>query len=451
MSRQESVESSANSQTQTWSCGKIALVVAMLVYAVNIGALMSLQAPFYPMEATKKGATPSEYGFSFGITNLVAFIVSPLIARYGSKIGMLNLCTMGFCINAICCICFGLLAYAEHKTVFLGFSYLIRGVMGLSDVCSYNSAVGLMMGLFPGKDSTVFATSETLISLGYSLGPAIGSGLYTVGGFSLPFFVLGSCILVLTVVTLSLLKCQKNNESCSNPQSVGNDRSNNVVGPDREITFRNIFTSFTFVNPFVDNFVVNCAITFLESMLGPQMAAEPIKATQGQIGINFLVGAVAYMVASFTGGLICDKIKQPTLLSMLGNSLMLVGLIVIGPIPALTSFIQPTLIYLRGVYSMIMLGYASIAVTTFCRAHKALARQGFEMGEKGNLMVTGLWSATFYLGTFVGPTLAGVLVDNFGFKLTTMIYSTLFVGTLGLNLVEIIYHKISKRRQRESP
>ena len=134
--------------------------------------------------------------------------------------------------------------------------------MGLSDVCSYNSAVGLMMGLFPGKDSTVFATSETLISLGYSLGmvceiiihsikkkycfefqgPAIGSGLYTVGGFSLPFFVLGSCILVLTVVTLSLLKCQKNNESCSNPQSVGNDRSNNVVGPDKEITFRNIFT-----------------------------------------------------------------------------------------------------------------------------------------------------------------------------------------------------------------
>ena len=63
----------------------------------------------------------------------------------------------------------------------------------------------------------------------------------------------------------------------------------------------------------------------------------------------------------------------------------------------------------------------------------------------------GLWSATFYLGTFVGPTLAGVLVDNFGFKLTTMIYSTLFVGTLGLNLVEIIYHKISKRRHRESP
>ena len=50
--------------------------------------------------------------------------------------------------------------------------------------------------------------------------------------------------------------------------------------------------------------MVNCAITFLESMLGPQMAAEPIKATQGQIGINFLVGAVAYMVASFTGGLV---------------------------------------------------------------------------------------------------------------------------------------------------
>ena len=79
----------------------------------------------------------------------------------------------------------------------------------------------------------------------------------------------------------------------------------NMTTTSSKITVLNFpFQSFTFVNPFVDNFVVNCAITFLESMLGPQMAAEPINATQGQIGINFLVGAVAYMVASFTGGLV---------------------------------------------------------------------------------------------------------------------------------------------------
>ena len=39
---------------------KVPLVVIMFLYAINVGALMSLQAPFYPLEAQKKGATPAE-------------------------------------------------------------------------------------------------------------------------------------------------------------------------------------------------------------------------------------------------------------------------------------------------------------------------------------------------------------------------------------------------------
>ena len=42
---------------------KVSLVVIMFLYAINVGALMSLQAPFYPLEAQKKGATPAEVKF----------------------------------------------------------------------------------------------------------------------------------------------------------------------------------------------------------------------------------------------------------------------------------------------------------------------------------------------------------------------------------------------------
>ena len=77
-----------------------------------------------------------KYGFSFGITNLAAFIVSPISAKYGSKIGVLKLCTLGFYINAASCICFGFLTYTQNKATFIGLSYLLRLVLELLNACS---------------------------------------------------------------------------------------------------------------------------------------------------------------------------------------------------------------------------------------------------------------------------------------------------------------------------
>lgn len=51
------------------------------------GLLISLIPPFYPMEAEGKGATPSQYGFVFGIANLAAFISAPIFGRWGPIVG----------------------------------------------------------------------------------------------------------------------------------------------------------------------------------------------------------------------------------------------------------------------------------------------------------------------------------------------------------------------------
>ena len=67
-----------------------------------------------------------QYGFAFGITNLAAFIASPLCAKYGDKIGAGRLITIGFYLNALSGIAFGFLIYADTKELFLGFSYILR-------------------------------------------------------------------------------------------------------------------------------------------------------------------------------------------------------------------------------------------------------------------------------------------------------------------------------------
>ena len=68
-------------------CDYIKLSINFSILYISLGLLLSLQPPFYPSEAEKMGATPSEYGFAFGIANLSLFLFSPLFGKYGPMIG----------------------------------------------------------------------------------------------------------------------------------------------------------------------------------------------------------------------------------------------------------------------------------------------------------------------------------------------------------------------------
>ena len=48
---------------------------------------------------------------------------------------------------------------------------------------------------FPDKVATMFATLEAFFGVGLIFGPSIGGVLYQVGGYTLPFAVLGSILI----------------------------------------------------------------------------------------------------------------------------------------------------------------------------------------------------------------------------------------------------------------
>ena len=89
---------------------------------------MSLQPPFYPSEAERKGATPSQYGFVYGTLSLAAFIFAPIIGRYGGKVGSKVLFNIGAFTQGLVGILFGFLDFVETTTSFLCLSYTFRFV-----------------------------------------------------------------------------------------------------------------------------------------------------------------------------------------------------------------------------------------------------------------------------------------------------------------------------------
>lgn len=58
---------------------------------------------------------------------------------------------------------------------------------------------------FPNNVATTFASLETFFGLGLIVGPMVGGALYSVGGYFLPFVVLGSVLFITALLTILIL------------------------------------------------------------------------------------------------------------------------------------------------------------------------------------------------------------------------------------------------------
>ena len=55
-------------------------------------------------------------------------------------------------------------------------------------------------------------------------------------------------------------------------------------------------------------------------------------------------------------------------------------------------------------------------------------------------MSLGMWSASFYIGNFIGPTVAGFLVEAYGFEWTTIVFFGLYAFILVVDICELTYN-----------
>ena len=51
-----------------------------------------------------------------------------------------------------------------------------------------------------------------------------------------------------------------------------------------------------------------------------------------------------------------------------------------------------------------------------------------------------MWSSSFYFGNFVGPTVAGIVVENVGFRSTTLLFFSLYIFITIIDSCELVYY-----------
>ena len=85
-------------------------------------------------------------------------------------------------------------------------------------------------------------------------------------------------------------------------------------------------------------------------------------------------------------------------------------------------------------------------VSTYGRAHRAALKKGFIDDMDTYLLISNTWSSSFFLGNFLGPTLAGFTVEYLGFRATTLGFVIAYAVVLFIDVVELV-HTIRLNRQ----
>ncbi len=104
---------------------------------------------------------------------------------------------------------------------------------------------------------------------------------------------------------------------------------------------------------------------------------------------------------------------------------MTIAFLFVGPAPFLPFVPSVRLIQMTTTLSGI--GIGAMIVSTFQRVLRTAKQYGFQDNMTTNLVISGLWTASFHLGNFAGPTLAGFLVDNWHFRGASFVYCCSYV------------------------
>lgn len=375
---------------------------------------MSIMAPFFPREAAEKGLSNTMSGFVFGFYALVMFISSPIFGKILPILGAKFLFLSGVILTGTCNILFGLLEYVDDCTLFSVLCFLIRGFEAVGASAFSTASYVFVVHAFPGKIGSVLGILETFVGLGMSVGPAVGGLLYSLGGFELPFFVLGVSMVAIVPLNAYLLPPVTDFVVSTGGGSIKKLLKVPAV----------IVTSIVVI-------IISSVWAFLDPTLEPHL--REFNLSPEEIGLIFLLFSALYGISSPLWGWLTDKINNHWTMMVWGMLFSTLALLLLGPCPYIP-FLKNTLWLNLIALSALGVFVALALLPTFQGLLKSAIDGGCEDSLATYSLVAGVWSGMYSLGEVLGPSLGGFLLTQYGFPMsaTVMAGLTLITGIIAL-------------------
>ncbi|KAK4020372.1 hypothetical protein OUZ56_002355 [Daphnia magna] len=408
-------------RNQKWT-----LALICTVYFVCFCTVSMLSTFFYEI-ASLHNISTSTYGLIFSIHPAVVFCTSPFFGHITPSIGPKFLFTSGVFLFGSCNLLFGTLEYVENDTKFTILCLVVRG-LGAAGASAFSTAgTTYVAKLFPDKISIIMGILETFIGLGFSVGPLLGGSLFTLGGLQLPFYVMGSVMLL--TLPFSIIFLPKT-EHCHAKEAVGTK----VLAIVFKVPAVPIICLVVAVS--------SCAWSFLEPTLVIRM--EQFQLGPMQLGLLFLVTSVSSAISSPIWGWLVSKYNHGSIMMIIGLSVTAIGLLLLGPSPLLPEI--PNVLWLN-ILSLVLIG--TFVALAYVPTYQALLQHAVQVGCETEMstysVIAGLWASMYSLGEVLGPYIGSILVDVYNFPLAITAIGLL---NLAVALVLLVYVTFSASRSK---
>uniref|UniRef100_A0A1Y1NFI9 Major facilitator superfamily (MFS) profile domain-containing protein n=4 Tax=Photinus pyralis TaxID=7054 RepID=A0A1Y1NFI9_PHOPY len=391
---------------------------------------MSIMAPFFPKEATEKGLSNTLSGFVFSFYALVMFVTSPIFGKILPLLGAKFLFISGITLTGTCNILFGLLEYVQDYTLFSTLCFVIRGFEAVGASAFSTASYVFVVHSFPEKISSVLGILETFVGLGLSVGPAIGGVLYSLGGFQLPFFVLGVAMIAVTPINVFLLP----------------PVNDFVVGTGGGSILKLLKVPAVIITSIVI-IVISSIWAFLDPTLEPHL--REFNLSPEQIGLIFFLFSALYGISSPFWGWLTDKFNNHWSMMVIGMVFAAIALLILGPcpyIPILVNTIWSNLLAL----SILGIFVALALLPAFQGLLKSAIDGGCDDSLATYSLVAGVWSGMYSLGEVIGPSLGGYLLHNYGFGVCSTVMALITLLTAGLLSFAFLFLNFQSKSKRSN-
>lgn len=376
-------------------------LIIVLIYFGNFCAALSfsLQAPFFPKQATEKGATPTEYGLIFSSFYFTIFLIAPVYGKLIAWVRPNIMLNGGFSLTCLCVVLFGFINHAPAGKTFVGLAFLIRILEGLGAAAYITASATIIMSEFPGRIGTVLSSLKTAFSVGVIIGPTIGGFLYDIGGYTTPFVVCGSIGFVCNLVTYLVIPNIEDKHD-SSPSDLRKFWS----GPLIYMYAVAIFGSYVCVG-------------FNQATLEPHLRRFNLSTTI--LGLVFMIPGICNGLMTPVWGWLCDKKVNTKLLTAIAAYFTLLYLLLVGPVPFFPFGTKLWLVLLSMAFFGVGIGGAYICA--FMATLEYTLSRGFEPNISTNGLVSSMFTLCQSIGSFTGPALGGVLLEYIGYGWGTVV------------------------------
>ncbi|OQV14427.1 MFS-type transporter SLC18B1 [Hypsibius exemplaris] len=431
-----SVESSTNSSEEAFSLLRMnrdekKTLLCLAVVDLFSYLCMSIMAPFFPAKVEAVGASQTVSGGVFAVYALTVFISSPIFAKLVPVVGAKFTFVAGIFVAGSCNILFGLLEDVNDPFTFTILAFIIRIVEGAGAGAFCTASFTILAYEFSesGGVAVVFGTLEAFVGLGMTIGPALGGALFTLGGFKLPFFVVGSMMLLTVPLNIWLLPTQRH-----------------VVTKPKKGSQSKFFKNPSVYVVCFTILVIASVWGFLDPTLQPHLLQFNL--SSAMVGLLFLLLSATYAISSPIWGWLAEKAEDTDILMVVGLIISGGALLCLGPSP----FLQlPEVLWLN-IVSLAVLGSSiSLALIPTFESLLSTAEQAGMADNIGTYaLVSGVWGSAYSLGEVVGPALGGFLDELYGFPICSTVMSAICLVTAVLFGVYLIVDRfmdqLEKRR-----